>query len=215
MLWDVIKCCFLVEFTVLWTQWLINCKVSPGKFEEKQVHVGAGNTFHYPQTQFSHIEINFLSGFVQLTPIWDHKMSTKSRIRRGDLAQVLTQAHLHSWVQLKTLLSRPDKTCIYELTHRWCSVIVIWNYFRYLSVYNGEAGAAAPFNTGPGFRCHVPLKILLSMQNCNLKWNNWQPFTFTQRVIITVPTPRILPLSRLNDDNFSPFHMKHPGTIYH
>ena len=42
------------------------------------------------------------------------------------------------------------------------------------------------------------------MQNCNLKWNNWQPFTFTQRVIITVPTPR-LPLSQLSDDNFSPF----------
>ena len=42
------------------------------------------------------------------------------------------------------------------------------------------------------------------MQNCNLKWNNWQPFTFTQRVIITVPTPR-LSQSQLSDDNFSPF----------
>ena len=47
----------------------------------------AGNTFHYPQTQFSHIEINFLSGFVQLTPNFAHKMNTKSRIRRRDITQ--------------------------------------------------------------------------------------------------------------------------------
>ena len=144
MMWDAIKCCFLGEFSVLWIQWLINCDMSSGKFEEKQVHAKAGNTFHYPQTQFSHIEINFLSGFVQLTPNLDHKMNSKSRIRRGDITQVLTQAHLYSWDQLKTLLSSPDKTCIYELTHCWCLVIIIWNYFRYLSVYNGEGGSSCP-----------------------------------------------------------------------
>ena len=64
---------------------LINCDVSiAGKFEEKQVHVTPGNTFHYPQTQFSHIEINVLSGFVHLTPNLDRKTNTKSRIRRRD-----------------------------------------------------------------------------------------------------------------------------------
>ena len=70
--------------------------MSSGKFEEKQVHAKAGNTFHYPKTQFSHIEINFLSGVVQLTPNLDHKMNSKSRIRRGDITQGLTQAHLYS-----------------------------------------------------------------------------------------------------------------------
>lgn len=67
---------------------LINCDVSSGKFEEKQVHATPGNTFHYPQTQFSHIEINFLSGFVQLTPNLDHKVNTKSRIRSRDITRV-------------------------------------------------------------------------------------------------------------------------------
>ena len=89
-MWDAIKCCFLGEFSVLWIQWLINCDMSSGKFEERQVHAKAGNTFHYPQTQFSHIEINFLSGFVQLTPNLDHKMN------RWTLNQGLEEGHYPS-----------------------------------------------------------------------------------------------------------------------